>query len=117
MTPRGQALLWVAQRASAGVLALCVAVHLATIIVAVHGGLTGAAILARVRGNGAWLAFYGIFVAAVAVHGPIGLRTILREMTPLRPGLVDLLAIAFAAAVVVLGFRAALVLFGVGAGG
>ena len=37
---RAETLLWVAQRASAAVLALCVLVHLATIIYAVRGGLT-----------------------------------------------------------------------------
>ena len=39
-------MLWIAQRASAAVLALCVVVHLATIIYAVRGGLTAAEILA-----------------------------------------------------------------------
>ncbi len=74
-----ETLLWVAQRASAAVLAVCVLVHLATIIYAVQGGLTGAEILARTRGNAAWAAFYTVFVLAVAVHAPIGLRTVLAE--------------------------------------
>ena len=112
MTPRVATLLWVAQRASAAVLAICVAVHLVTIIVAVQGGLTAAEILGRVRGNGAWLAFYGLFVAAVAVHGPIGVRTILGEMTPLQPNVVDGLAVIFAAVVMAMGLRAALILYG-----
>ncbi|MSO92652.1 MAG: succinate dehydrogenase [Rhodospirillales bacterium] len=112
MTPRGQVLLWVAQRGSAAVLGLCVIVHLATIIVAVQGGLTGAEILARVRGSGAWLAFYSLFVAAVAVHGPIGIRTILHEMTALRRGVVDGLAVATAGLILALGFRAAWGLYG-----
>ncbi len=67
--------LWIAQRASAAVLALCVLVHLATIIYAVHHGLTGAAILARTRGNAGALAFYCLYVLAIAVHAPIGLRS------------------------------------------
>src|SRR5574341_1374263 len=50
---KSQTWLWAAQRASAAVLALCVAVHLATIVYAVQGGLTGAEILARTRGNAA----------------------------------------------------------------
>jgi len=42
---RSQVLLWTAQRASAAVLALCVVVHLITIIYAVRNGLSAAEIL------------------------------------------------------------------------
>ena len=73
------ALLFLIQRASAVVLALAVGVHLATIIYAVRGGLTAGEILERTQGNAAYLAFYGLFVVAVAVHAPIGLRNVLRE--------------------------------------
>lgn len=79
MTYRAETWLWLAQRASAAVLAVCVAVHLATIIYAVQGGLTAAEILGRTRGNAAWLAFYSVFVLAVSVHAPIGLRTVFIE--------------------------------------
>jgi len=72
-------MLWIAQRASAAVLAVCVVVHLATIIYAVQGGLTAAEILGRTRGNAGWLAFYSVFVLAVSVHAPIGLRTVFIE--------------------------------------
>jgi fumarate reductase subunit C len=51
-------MLWLAQRASAAVLAICVVVHLATIIYAVQGGLTAGEILSRTRGNAGWFAFY-----------------------------------------------------------
>ena len=44
-------LLFLAQRATAFVLACAVAVHLATILYAVRGGLTAAEILARTHGN------------------------------------------------------------------
>ncbi len=76
---RRETRLWLAQRVSAAVLALCVIVHLITIIYATRGGLSGAEILARTRGNSAWLVFYGVFVLAVAVHVPIGLRAIATE--------------------------------------
>lgn len=79
MSVRGETLLFVAQRASAAVLALCVAVHLLTIVLAVQGGLSAAEILLRLRGNIAWALFYAVFVLAVAVHAPIGLRAIARE--------------------------------------
>ena len=40
MSARFQTWLWILQRKSAGVLALCVLVHLATMIVAIRGGLS-----------------------------------------------------------------------------
>ena len=80
MTPaRAQVLLWAAQRASAAILALCVLVHLGTIIYAVRNGLSAAEILGRTNGSVFWAAFYGLFVVAVAVHAPIGLRNVLSE--------------------------------------
>ena len=68
--------LFLAQRLSAAILALAVAVHLATILYAVRGGLTAGEILARTHGNLAFLVFYSVFVAAVAAHAPIGLRNV-----------------------------------------
>lgn len=74
-----QAKLWYLQRISAMVLAICVLIHIAVIIYAVRGGLTGAEILERTHGN--WLVglFYAIFVIACAVHVPIGLANIAEE--------------------------------------
>src|SRR5688572_19262948 len=71
---RAQVLLWGAQRASAAVLAVCVLVHLVTVIYAVRNGLSAAEILGRTAGSAGWAVFYGVFVGAVAVHAPIGLR-------------------------------------------
>ena len=67
------AILFIAQRASAAVLAFAVTVHLATILYAVRGGLTAGEVLARTRDNHWFFAFYVLFVLAVAVHAPIGL--------------------------------------------
>jgi fumarate reductase subunit C len=80
VSARTQTLLWLAQRASAAILAVFVVVHLAVIIYAVRDGLTAAEILGRTRGSIGWAAFYGLFVAAVAVHAPIGLRAVAAEM-------------------------------------
>ena len=99
--------LWLAQRVSAAVLALCVIVHLITIIYATRGGLSGAEILARTRGNTAWLAFYVVFVLAVAVHVPIGLRAIATEWLGWSGASRDVLLAAFGVALVVMGFGAA----------
>jgi len=103
---RSQSLLWLAQRGSAAVLAFCVAVHLATMIVAVRGGLTAAEILGRTRGSVAWAAFYGVFVLGVAIHAPIGLRAIIAEMRGSHGRGVDSAMLAFAAVLLALGLRA-----------
>ena len=104
---RHETWLWFAQRASALVLALCVVVHLITIIYATRGGLSGAEVLGRTRGNAAWLTFYAVFVLAVAVHVPIGLRTIAIEWLGWRSGARDWALIVVAVALAVMGFAAA----------
>ena len=103
--------LWLAQRVSAAVLALCVIVHVITIIYATRGGLSGAEILARTRGNTAWFAFYVLFVMAVAVHVPIGLRAIATEWLRWTGARRDLVLGAFGVALAVMGFRAAWAVF------
>ena len=103
---RAQSLLWLAQRASAAVVALCVVVHLATMIVAVRGGLTAPEILGRTRGSVAWMLFYGVFVAAVAIHAPIGLRTVVAEMRGGHGRGIDIAMLAFAVVLLALGWRA-----------
>jgi fumarate reductase subunit C len=105
------AALFLAQRISAMVLALAVAVHLATILYAIRGGLTAADILARTHGNLGFFAFYSVFVAAVAFHAPIGLRNIVREWTPWRGPSLDAVLAAVAVALLVLGMRAVIAVY------
>ena len=111
MTTRVETLLWIAQRASAALLAMCVVVHLATIIYAVQGGLTAAEILGRTRGNHAWLAFYSVFVVAVSVHAPIGLRAIFLEWLRWRGASRDIVLALFSAALAWMGMRAVFAVF------
>lgn len=111
MSPRAEARLWLAQRASAAVLALAVVVHLATVILAVRGGLSAAEIASRLSGNVAWLFFYLVFVLAAAVHAPLGVRTVLAESTRLASRAVDVVAIIFAGVLACIGLLAALALF------
>jgi fumarate reductase subunit C len=111
LTFRGEARLWIAQRASAMVLALCVAVHLVTIVYAVRSGLSAAEILARTRGNIAWFVFYSLFVLAVTVHAPIGLRSVLGEWAGWRGRSRDLALLLFAAFLAWIGMRAVLGVF------
>lgn len=103
---RRDALLWIAQRATAAVLALCVVVHLVTIVYAVRGGLGAHEILGRTRGSIAWGAFYTVFVLAAAVHGAIGLRTVASEWLRFRGAAAEVTMIAIALALAGLGLRA-----------
>ena len=74
--------LW--QRLTAAAMVPLIAVHLAVIFYATRQDLTAADILARTRGSIAWALFYGVFVAAAAIHAGIGLRNILAEWSRLR---------------------------------
>jgi fumarate reductase subunit C len=105
------AALFIAQRLSAAVLALAVTVHLATIIYAARAGMTADDVLARTHGNKAFLILYLVFVVAVAVHAPIGLRNVLREWTAWRGRSLDVALAAFAFLLLALGLRAAIAVF------
>jgi fumarate reductase subunit C len=111
MNPKLQIHLWLAQRVSAAVLGLCVLVHLATMIYAVRGGLSAAQILGRTSGNVAWFAFYTVFVLAVAVHVPIGLRAVLTEWAGWRGRGRDLVLACFAICLLYFGMRAVTAVF------
>lgn len=111
MSYRAESLLWLLQRASAGVLAACVAVHLVTIVYAVQGGLTGEEILARTRGHGGWFAFYSLFVLAVTVHVPIGLRAVIGEWLGWRRRSRDFFLLAFAGLLAWSGMSAVVAVF------
>jgi fumarate reductase subunit C len=95
--------LWLAQRASAGVLVICVAVHLATMVAAVRGGLSAAEILNRTRGSFGWAAFYALFVVAVSIHAPIGLRTVVSEWLGWRGRTADAACLTVGVAMLLLG--------------
>jgi fumarate reductase subunit C len=103
--------LWIAQRASAMILALCVVVHLIVIVYAMRDGLSAAEILGRTRGSVGWLAFYSVFVLAAAVHAPIGLRTVLMEWANARGRSLAILVHAFALMLAVVGLRAVWAVF------
>ena len=111
MNYRSESFVWLLQRASAAVLALCVIVHLFTIVYAVQGGLSAAEILGRTRGNAAWFAFYSLFVLAVAVHVPIGLRSVCTEWLRWRGRSRDFVLVLFAALLAWSGMRAVLAIF------
>ena len=93
---RAAAWRFLLQRASAAVLAVCVVVHLLSIVQAVRSGLSAEAIVARMHGNPAWPAFYVIFVVAVAIHAPLGLRAIADEWLGARGKACDAVLVLFA---------------------
>jgi len=111
MNLRNQVLLWAAQRYSAMVLALCVVVHLIVIVYAVRNGLSAAEILGRTRGNYGWFAFYALFVAAIAIHAPIGMRTIVAETFGWRGAALDALTLVSGMALALWGWRAVFAVF------
>ena len=106
MSARSEARLWVAQRATAMMLAVFVLAHLVTIIYAVRNGLAGADILARTRGSVGVAVFYGLFVLASAIHGSIGLRTIAIEWLRMRSNPAGIFALVAGVLLVVTGLRA-----------
>ena len=111
MNIREQVLLWAAQRISAAVLALCVLVHLATMIYAVRSGLSATAVLGRTQGDIGWFGFYAVFVLAVSVHAPIGLRTVLSETFAWRGRSLEWSMFALGIALAFLGFRSVWAVF------
>ncbi|HEX2256760.1 MAG TPA: succinate dehydrogenase [Afifellaceae bacterium] len=98
--------LFILQRASAGLLAPFMLLHLLVILYAVQGGLTAEEILARTQGSAGWALFYGAFVVVVAVHAPIGLRNVLRDWTRWRGRSLDAALLALGIAFLAMGLRA-----------
>ncbi len=98
--------LFVLQRVSAMFLAPLVMVHLGLILFAVRGGLTADEILARTHGSIGWALFYGVFVLAVSVHAPVGVRNVLKEWTRWHGRSLDVAMLILAAALMATGLRA-----------
>ena len=102
--------LYVLQRLTAALMVPLIAVHLIVIFYATRKGLSAADILGRTRGSFIWGLFYATFVIAAAIHGAIGVRSVLREWGPKslahsERGL-DLVMWGFGGLLLLLGFRA-----------
>lgn len=109
--------LYMLQRVTALIMAPLVLGHLAVMIYAVQGGLSGAEILARTQGSMWWMAFYGLFAVAVAIHAAIGLRVIVFETLKLKgAGLAAFTWLVFAG-LATLGLRAVYAVTLTGGGG
>jgi fumarate reductase subunit C len=105
-TAVAQAKLWYAMRISSMVLAMCVLVHVVTIVYAVRGGLSAAEILTRTHGNWYVGAFYAVFVIACAVHVPLGLAAVAEEWLRLRERTALIAAQIIGLVILVMGLRA-----------
>ena len=100
------------QRASAMLLAPLVVVHLLLIVLAVRNGLTADEILSRTRGSFFWAVFYSLFVVAVSLHAPIGLRNIMLEWTSIGDRKATMVSLLFALVLLLTGLRAVIAVVG-----
>ncbi|HXQ84401.1 MAG TPA: succinate dehydrogenase [Xanthobacteraceae bacterium] len=98
--------LYVWQRLTAALMVPLVLIHIAVIFYATRRGMTAADILARTRGSMVWASYYGVFVAAAAIHAAIGVRNVLTEWAPVTERRAGSFAMAFAVLLVALGARA-----------
>ena len=96
------------QRLTAAILAPLVLLHLGIILYAIEGGLSAGEILARTRSSLWWPILYTVFVGAVAIHAPLGLRNIIAEWTGKRGALLDMAMMAFSLVLIFTGLRAVL---------
>ena len=104
--------LYLAQRATAAIMAPLVLLHLGVMIYAIQGGLSADEILGRTRGSLFWGGTYGLFVIAVSVHAAIGLRNILREWFRLRDPVLTVLCWLIGAGLLFFGLRAVVAVVG-----
>ena len=98
--------LYILQRLTAVIMVPLIAVHLAMIVYATRKGLSAADILGRTRGSIGWAATYGLFVAAAAMHGAIGVRTVAAEWGGVKGRALDGVMWAFGLLLLALGWRA-----------
>ncbi len=98
--------LYLAQRITALVMAPLVIGHLAVMIYAVQGGLSGAEILSRTQGSVVWALFYGAFVLAAAIHAAIGIRSIAYEVAGVKGLALNVVSLGFGVLLLVMGLRA-----------
>ena len=98
--------LYIVQRATAVAMVPFILLHVAVIFYAISQQLTANEILSRTGGSIGWGLFYGVFVLLASVHGAIGLRSVMREWTSLDRAACDIVAIAIAVVLIILGLRA-----------
>lgn len=98
--------LYVVQRITAALMVPLILVHLAIIFYATRSGISAESILARTSGNAGWAMYYGLFVVLAAMHGAIGVRSVVREWTQLRGPALDTTMFVVGGILLTLGARA-----------
>ena len=98
--------LYVWQRLTAAVMLPLILVHIATIFIATGNGLSAADMLARTQGSLLWGSFYSAFVLMAAIHGAIGLRSVLTDWTAMGERARDGAMWTFGLLLLTLGLRA-----------
>jgi fumarate reductase subunit C len=81
--------LYMLQRLTAVVMVPLVIGHIAMIVYATRKGVSASEIVGRTRGSLFWGAYYASFVFAAAIHGAIGVRSVLHEWLGARARLTD----------------------------
>ena len=98
--------LYVWQRATAILMVPLIATHLVLVIYATRHQLTAGDILARTRGSFAWAAFYSAFVGAAAIHGAIGVRSVMSDWVRTSDTVRNCVMWVFGVLLALLGLRA-----------
>lgn len=98
--------LYILQRITALLMVPLILAHVYVIFHATANGLTAAEILSRTQGSVGWALFYGLFVILAAVHGAIGVRTVLREWVGFHRTTASVASATFAVLLIALGARA-----------
>jgi fumarate reductase subunit C len=106
MKPDQSFRLYIWQRVSAAAMVPFIAAHLVLMFYATRQQLTAADILARTRGSVGWAAFYGAFVLLAAVHGAIGVRTVMADWVRTNDRVRDAVMWGFGVLLTGLGLRA-----------
>ena len=98
--------LYVIQRTTALLMVPLILAHLVIIFYATRNGISASEILSRTAGSIGWATFYGVFVVLAAIHGAIGVRSVLREWTRMSATTLNAIMITFALLLIALGIRA-----------
>ncbi len=98
--------LYMMQRITAMFMVPFILIHLGLIIYATRDGVSAAEILSRTKGSIGWMLFYGLFVAAAAIHGTIGIRNIVSEMFSWRGRSLDFAMAVVIVVLMTMGLRA-----------
>jgi fumarate reductase subunit C len=98
--------LYVWQRATAILMVPFIAAHLVLIFYTTRHQLAAGDILARTRGSFAWATFYSTFVGLAAIHGAIGVRSVLSDWVRTSDTVRNAVMWIFGVLLVLLGLRA-----------